>query len=211
MQKMYLNRLVAFGLAFGCLANSTLFAQGIDSYSAKKPAASNKSLKMTAVTPMSPLTVRSVNSEEFLISVFIKNVTTKPVVIYPHMTVELFDSDDQVVKKTLAIGRNGFRISNSALEGIHFVTLAKGESHEIKVNLKRYNNDPVFISGWKIRRPGKYQVKLHYKFDRKQVKKDFGRGCLKIEDPDQPWNKAIEMDQKQFVKLIVKSSRKRGE
>lgn len=206
MQRIDINRFIVFGLAFGCLTNSTLFAQEIGSNSAKKPAASNKSLKMTAVTPMSPLTVRSVNSEKFLISVLIKNVSTKPVVIYPHMTIELFDSDDQAVKKTLAIGRNGFRISNSALEGIHFVTLANGESHEIKVNLKRYRYDPVFISGWKIRRPGKYSIKLQYKFDRKQVKKDFGRGCVSIDDPNQPWNKAIEMDQTQFVKLNVKSA-----
>lgn len=163
-----------------------------------------KSIKITTHISESPLSVQSVNSDDFAIVVKLHNTTKKEVVVSPFLSVELLDADGRPVQKSKNIGRNGFRMTDSALEGISFVSIAAGKTHEIKVNLKHYKYDPLKITGWRINEAGDYQLKMRFQFDRKHAKKTLGKGCLTIDEPQQPWNQALEVDESFKVKFKVK-------
>ena len=162
------------------------------------------SIKITTHIPESPLSVQSVNSDDFEIVVKLHNTTQHEVVVSPFLSVDLFHADGRPVQKPMRIGRNGFRMTDSVLEGISFVSIAAGKTHEIKVNLKRYMHDPLVIAGWRIKQAGDYQLKMRYQFDRKHAKKTLGKGCLTIDEPEQLWNQALEVDESFMVKFKVK-------
>jgi hypothetical protein len=162
-----------------------------------------KSIKITTHISKAPLNIRSVNSSDFAVVVRLENKTKKDIVLYPFLSVELFDADGKPIKMSTKIGRYGLRFTDSILEGISFVSIAPGKKHEITINLKKYMKDPSVIAGWRISKPGVYQMKMRYNFDRKLAKSKLGKGCKSIDSPEQPWNKALEIDEKIQVKLKV--------
>ena len=53
-------------------------------------------------------------------------------------------------------------------------------SYDIEVNLAKYTYDPMVITGWRIPKPGRYELQLSYDFDMRSIKKKFGKGCKDI-------------------------------
>jgi hypothetical protein len=55
--------------------------------------------------------------------------------------------------------------------------------------------------GWQLA-AGKYQLVFTYELDRKAYKALCNSGCKHHDDPDRPWNKAVEM--KRTIKAVLK-------
>lgn len=148
-------------------------------------------------------TRRQVNSGRFTVKVKITNNSDQPVTVWPCLAVQVFDADDKPVKKSMNIGASGVRFADSQLEGFKYRELAPGKSYEIVVKLDQYTYDADFVSGWKITRPGKYRIAMKYEFDREAAKKKYGKGCKVLDEPDRPWNRAIEFSKSAEVVLDV--------
>ena len=162
-----------------------------------------KSIEITTQVSDSPASIRTVNSEDFGVVVKLRNTTDEEVIVSPFLSVKLFDADYKPVPRSKNIGRSGFRRTGSALEEISFVSIPAGKTHEIKINLQHYANDPLMVAGWRIEEAGEYRLEIRYHFDRQHAKKTFGKGCLNIDAPEKPWNRALEIDESFEVKFQV--------
>jgi len=149
-------------------------------------------------------TRRQVNSGSFTVKVKITNNSDEPVTVWPCLAVQVFDADDKPVKKSMSIGKSGVRFADSQLEGFKYQELAPGKSYEILVTLDQYTYDADFVSGWKITQPGKYRIAMKYEFNRETAKKKYGKGCKVLNEPDRPWNRAVEFSKSADVVFNVR-------
>ena len=149
--------------------------------------------------------LRDVNDGTFLVRVRISNTSDDAVVLWPFLSAQLVDAEGAEVPASLQIGRWGRRRGDkdSRLEEIEFVALDVGETHDFDVRLNRYDYDSLFITGWDLTQAGDYRLDLHYVFDREQVKESFGEGSGVLDDAEQAWNRALEIDEKLEVSFIV--------
>ncbi len=183
---------------------SVLIASSAYSSIAGENDGASSPLTTTAQPPKASPGLKEINQGQFKVSFAIKNTGKEVAVIWPYLSVQVLDFEDQPVKKTRDLGRWGLIRSPSILEEIRFVTLAPGKTHTIEVNLKQYMHDADKISAWRLAEPGEYTAVLHYHFDRAKIKKKYGKGCQAIDDPMKPWNQAPELDKKIEVLLSVK-------
>ena len=54
-------------------------------------------------------------------------------------------------------------------------------------------HDPEWIAGWNVPGPGVYTLEFTYSFDRAAAKKRCDPKWKPLDDPKQPWNKALEL------------------
>ena len=150
--------------------------------------------------------LRDANDGTFFIRVKIENTSEDEVVLWPFLSAQLVDAEGAEVPASLQIGRWGLRRGDkdSLLEEIEFVALEAGKTHEFDVRLNRYVYDSRFITGWDLSEAGDYRLDLHYVFDRDQVKESFGEGCRVLDDAEQDWNRALEIDDDVEVSFTVK-------
>lgn len=165
---------------------------------------SNRPIKLWVEGPASPIDLKEANGSSFHLDLCIENTTDAEIVLWPFLDVEISDSDGRAIDRSTNIGRNGFRTTDSILEGIRFQTVQPGQVHKIEINLKRYMYDSKTITGWTLGESGEYEIKLSYKFDRETVKRELGKGCRDIDNADHPWNRAVEAKQDISFELQVR-------
>jgi hypothetical protein len=158
---------------------------------------------MAADLPKKLPTVDQVNQGAFAFDVTLENTGKEELVLWPFLAAELMDAQGNSVKRSRYIGRWGFRVKDSVIESIPFVTLAPGRKHTFKVAINAYTHHPLAITGWKLPKAGEYRLELHYKYDRAEARKKWGRGCKDLDNPDRPWNRAYEVDKKLNVSFKV--------
>ncbi|MEE3372008.1 MAG: hypothetical protein VX346_21930 [Planctomycetota bacterium] len=167
------------------------------------PIKESSQVEVTVVAPGAGLTLREVHQGDVSLLVHLKNKGNNTVTLWPYLSVKITNPRGKAVPRSMNLGRFGFRSTPSILEGIPFVSLKPGEVHEIEVNLKQYRFDPQVITGWRFRRPGKYDVALVYEYDRALVVMDYGKGCRNLDRPDAPWNLAVETRESRRVVLSI--------
>lgn len=142
----------------------------------------------------------------FFIRLRIENTGDDVLVLWPYVSAQLLDADGDEVPVSLRIGRWGRRRigSDSILEDIEFVALDAGEHHDVEVRLNRCVCESQFITGWNLSRAGDYRLKLHYVYDRDEVKETFGDGCRVLDDAEQDWNRALEIDEQVEIAFTLK-------
>jgi hypothetical protein len=141
--------------------------------------------------PKMRLTVDLVNGDTFRYAVTVRNRGDKTVVLWPYLKLRVLDAGGNELAPASRIGRFGLRRSKNVLEGVPFVTLEPGKSWSFQESLKRYMHDPQWITGWKLRGPGTYVLEFTYEFDRAVQKKRCDPAWKLLDDPAQPWNKAL--------------------
>ena len=161
-------------------------------------------LEVTVTTPIAGLTLREANQGDIGLQLQLKNNGSKKVTLWPYLSVEIVDARGKAAPRSMNLGRFGFRATPSVLEGIPFVSLAPGHTHEIEVNLKEYRFAPKVITGWQFVKHGRYDITLNYHYDRSMVVMDYGKGCRNLDRADAPWNLALETQEVRYVTLLVK-------
>ena len=161
-------------------------------------------INIYVVSPKEMPTISEINSGKYKIKLRFENQRKSKVLLWPLMEVEVLNDDMSPTERAKNIGRFGLVRTNSILESIEFVELPPGKTHEIAVVFDNYRYDPFVLTGWKFADPGKFHVRLHYHFDRDKVKESLGKGCLEIDHEDKPWNRALEIDKKQTLKINIK-------
>jgi hypothetical protein len=191
--------------SIGVLTAAALVAAGAPiSPAANKVLEPKPPVNITAsLTEASP-TLRQVNRGTFEVALTIENTDNGDLVLWPFLAVQVLDAKGRPVARSQNIGRWGDRNAPSVLEEIPFVELQPGKALEIQVQLHRYLHDAEAITGWQLPGSGNYQLVLRYKYDRTTTKKKYGAGCKMINDPDRPWNRAVEVDKTTKVKLAVR-------
>jgi Zn-finger nucleic acid-binding protein len=142
--------------------------------------------------PKMRLTLGLVNSDRFKYAVSVRNRGDKTVVLWPYFRLRLLDAAGKEVARTSRMGRFGLRRSANLLEGVRFVTLEPGKSWSFQESLVRYMHDPEWITGWKVPRAGTYTLEFTYEYDRAAQKKRCDPKWELLDDPAQPWNRALE-------------------
>jgi hypothetical protein len=161
-------------------------------------------LKVTVEVPGEAPRLADVNSGRYALQLKLQNTGKEPLVVWPYATAELFNAEGKPVDPDRMLGRSGVRFDKkSILEGFTFVTLKPGETHLLNFSLSNFPFDPAMIVGWKVPAPGEYRVAIRYKYDRKTVKEEYGKGCKDIDNAEKPWNRACEMDQKVEAKFKI--------
>jgi hypothetical protein len=150
-------------------------------------------LRFNAGMPKMRLTLNLVNGDDFEFALSIRNLGGKPVVLWPYLSLRVLDAKGNQLKIASRIGRYGLRQSENLLEEIPFVTLAPGKIWSAKAKLSRYMYDPPWITSWSVPAAGTYTMEFTYEFDRAAAKKGCKQDWPKLNDPDQPWNKALEL------------------
>lgn len=193
---------VACLLAVGiCCCWNTAIVRGADSKPANLAPAN---IELSVQQPKKAPTLAAVNSGDYALTLQIKNTSQDDIVVWPFVTLKLFDEQGKAVEHSQYIGRFGGRFGDkSILEEMPFKLLAPGKSEKIELQLNGYMSDPKFITGWKLPTAGKYKLQAHYQYDRAAVKKDLGEGCKNINNPTAPWNQAVEINQTLEIPLNV--------
>ncbi len=149
-------------------------------------------LLFQAGLPKMRLTLGLVNSASFKYALTVRNRSDKTVVLWPFFRLRVLDADGREVGPTSRIGRFGARRSKNLLAGIRFKTLEPGKSWSFQESLARYMHDPDWITGWKLPKAGTYTLEFTYEYDRAVQKKRCDPKWELLDDPDQPWNRALE-------------------
>lgn len=161
-------------------------------------------LAIDVIVPEDAPTRAAVNSGAYEIKVRMQNNTKELMILWPYLSVELLDADDEPVPPVRNIGRWGFIATPSILEGIPFAALKPGEKRTIAVVLSGYQWDADRIVGWRVSRDSNYRVLMTYEYDRAAVVEKYGRGCKRPDAPEQPWNRARPAKWMQEIELKVK-------
>jgi hypothetical protein len=138
------------------------------------------------------------------VTVTLKNTTKEDLVLWPYLSLRVLDAKGKDVPRSRFIGRWGVRGTPSILEGIPFKTVKAGKSLTIKFAVSGFMYDADAIKGWKLPKAGDYKLVVRYHYDRAAARKKYGEGAADIDNADKPWNKAVEIDSKEEIKLIVK-------
>ncbi len=183
-----------------CLLSCTILAACLSPAVAQQ----RQPLTITAVTPANRPTLAQINGGTYQLTVRFENTSDEAIILWPCLSVKIVDANDREIPKATNIGRWGFTTSPSILEGIPFVTLAAGKTHDLPVNLKRYSYDANVVTGWQLPQAGQYELQLSYEYDRAAAKKRYGKGCTTLDDAAKPWNQAVEAKQAMKVKVTVR-------
>ncbi len=176
-------------LARTSVASCAVFAAMISTATAAKPTPIEFSVDVPSRVP----TVEEINAGDYSVGLRLKNTSQEDIVIWPYLTVEVLDSQGNEVKRSMLIGRNGIRFTPSLIEGIDFVKLIPGQTHDINIDFSQYVSDPAFITGWSFPKSGEYTVVMRYDYNIAAEKKRLGRRCKDLERVDAPWNHAVEV------------------
>ncbi len=152
-----------------------------------------RGLRFHAGVPKMRLTLADVNANDFKLAIGVVNRGTETVVLWPYLSLRLLDAKGQEVKRKLRQGRWGLGRSKRWLEDVEYVTLAPGETWGFTTPLSLYVHDDTWREGWEVREPGTYTVEVTYRFDRARAKKGCDPEWEALDDPEQPWNRALEM------------------
>lgn len=150
-----------------------------------------------------------VNGKDFRYLIQLRNGSDKPVVLWPYFSLRVLDREGREVKPSTRRGRWGLR-SKRYLQEIEFLEIPPGESRMIKETLATYMHDPEFIEGWQIPQAGDYTLEFTYHFDRAAAKKGCDPAWTALDDPKQPWNRALELEHVFTAKMRVFKPRPRG-
>ena len=150
-------------------------------------------LLFRAGVPNMRLDLAHVNGDKMKVSIGVTNRGKENVVLWPYLSLRLLDAKGQEVGKKLHIGRWGRGRSKRWLADVGYARLAPGETWEFTTPLSRYMHDEKFIEGWEVPEPGTYTIEVTYRFDRAAAKKGSDPAWDALDDPQQPWNRALEM------------------
>jgi len=150
-------------------------------------------LRFTAGVPKMRLTLADVNREDMKVSIGVQNRGTETIVLWPYLSMRILDVNGQEVKKSTNIGRWGRGRSKRWLEDLKYIELAPGAKWATVTPLTRFMFDESFIEGWEVPEPGTYTIEFTYRFDRAKAKKTCDPEWDALDDPEKPWNRALEM------------------
>lgn len=160
-------------------------------------------LGFTAGVPKMRLTLGYVNSKEMKLAIGVRNRGTETVVLWPYFSLRLLDANGREVTRKLRQGRWGLGRSKRWLEDVKYVTLAPGEKWGFTTPLSLYVHDDTWREGWEVGEPGTYTIEVTYRFDRAAAKKGSDPAWKALDDPEQPWNRALEMTQVFTAEMVV--------
>jgi hypothetical protein len=152
-----------------------------------------KGLLFRVGVPRMQLKLAHVNGDAMKLSIGVVNRGKETVVLWPYLSMRLLDANGQEVKRKLRQGRWGRGRSERWLEQVKYAKLAPGETWEFTTRLSRYMHDEKYIEGWEVPEPGTYTIEVTYRFDRAAAKKGCDATWEALDDPQQPWNRALEM------------------
>jgi len=150
-------------------------------------------LRFECGLPKMRLTLGLVNGKEFQYVLRVRNQSSETVTLFPYLRLRVLDPEGREVAPASRIGRHGLRFHDCFLEELKFVTLQPGETWSVDDGLASYMHDPEFITGWKLPAAGKYTLEFTYAYDRAALKKRCNAGCKAHDDPERPWNRALEL------------------
>jgi hypothetical protein len=150
-------------------------------------------LRFHAGVPRMRLTLAHVNGDGMKLSIGVTNRGTETVVLWPCFSLRLLDANGAEVKRSLHIGRWGRGRSKRWIEDVKYVELPPGAKWGFETPLSRYMQDETWIEGWEVKEPGTYTIEVTYRFDRQSVKKTCDPEWDALDDPEKPWNRALEM------------------
>jgi hypothetical protein len=163
-------------------------------------------VRIKAVLPKAPVALADVNSGKAKVLLRFENKGKRKVVLWPYVTVTVRDAKGKAVPPVLAVGA-GPPARLAEIEKA-FLVIPPGKAGQIEVSLRRSFNGTIAM-GWKLSRPGKYQVVLHYEFSRKTFKERYFRKPYVLDDeakkqaekPHRAWNRALE--KKKTIKALL--------
>lgn len=183
--------------------DSMTAAAAADIPNSKLPIGDRSQVEVTVAAPVAGLSLREVDQGDVGFVVQLQNKGSKTVTLWPYLSVKITTSRGKPVPRSMNLGRFGFRSTPSILEGIPFVSVKPGEVYKIEINLKQFRFDPQVITGWRFRRPGKYDVALVYEYDRDLAVIEYGKGCPDLDRANAPWNLAVETRESKHVVLNI--------
>ena len=163
-----------------------------------------KGLRFHAGVPKMRLTLDHVNGDGMKLSIGVTNRGREAVVLWPYFSMRILDANGRMVGRKLHIGRWGLGRPERWLEDVAYVKLAPGEQWGFTTPLSRYMHDDTWVEGWEVREPGTYTIEVTYRFDRAAAKK---RSTWDgVDDPEKPWNRALEMTHVFTAEMTVAGS-----
>jgi hypothetical protein len=178
-------------------------SQGDKKTDKSKPRKKRAAIKIEVVVPKVPVPLADIQDGNTGITLCFKNEGKQPAVLWPFVGLRVLDAKGKEAAQNMQLGRFGLTLKDCFLEEIPFWTVKPGAVKEIKVGLAPYIHDPRIIHGWDLA-AGKYQLVFTYQYDRKAFKAQCQHGCKHHDNPERPWNKAIEMKQTVKANLTVK-------
>jgi hypothetical protein len=160
-------------------------------------------IRFEARLPKLRIGLDEVNADAFRYTIRLRNGGEKPVVLWPYFSLRVLDDKGRAVAPSLRQGRWGLGRSKRYLERVGFIEIKPGETHVTTEALSRYMHDFALILGWKLPGPGEYTLEFTYDFDRTAVKKGCDPAWKALDDPAQPWNRAVEAKHVFTAKLKV--------
>lgn len=160
-------------------------------------------LRFNVGVPKMRLSLAYVNSDEMKVSITIRNRGNETVVLWPYLSMRILDANGKEVKRCQHIGRWGLGRNKQWLANLKYVTLAPGEAWDLATPLANYMHDEKWIEGWKIPEPGTYTLEVTYRFDRAAAKGTCDPGWDALNDPEKPWNRALEMTHSFTGEMVV--------
>lgn len=163
-------------------------------------------LLFRAGVPRMRLTLAHVNGDAMEVSIDVANRGTETVVLWPYLSLRLLDAKGEPVGRNYHVGRWGRGRSKQWIADLEYVKLAPGEKWGFTTPLSRYVRDEAWIEGWEVPEPGTYTIEVTYRFDRAAAKKTCDPAWEKLDDPEQPWNRALEMTHVFTAEMTVAAS-----
>ncbi|HEX5135507.1 MAG TPA: hypothetical protein VFY93_00915 [Planctomycetota bacterium] len=152
-----------------------------------------RGLRFHVSLPETRLSLAHVNGEDMKVAIGVENRGTETIVLWPYLSLRILDAKGQEVKRCLHIGRWGRGRSKRWLEDLKYIELAPGANWVTLTPLSRFMLDESFIEGWEVPEPGVFTIEVTYRFDRAKVKRTCDPRWDALDDPRQPWNRALEM------------------
>jgi hypothetical protein len=188
-------------LACGCPDKIGSTKDGVtrDNETAQKP----QSLSLSVDLPNMRPTVAEFNEGQFKVVVTITDCGRDNVVVWPYFSIKILDAKGEPVPPSRQSSRYMRSNERSVLEEMDFVNLRPGQAYGVEVNFRVGMNDPQVITSYQLPGKGEYTLQFNYHFDREAIKQQFGVGCKNLDDPDRPWNRAVDFAKKVEVKIDV--------
>jgi len=151
-------------------------------------------LRFNLGLPKMRLDLATINAPAPGFVVSIRNRGSKPVVLWPYFELTVLDANGQVVKPVRRRGRWGRRRRGGCyLVDVPFLEIAPGKIWSTKASLADFRLDASALVGWQLPAAGPYTLRLRYSFDRAAAKKRCDPKWKRLNDPKEPWNRALEL------------------
>jgi hypothetical protein len=157
---------------------------------AEEPSTQAAGLSLELILPDGPLELRAAHETPFTIRLI--NQTDQPQVVWPYVSLQVLDAAGETVRATTNFGRWGRTQEPCFLREVHFVTIAPGEAHEVTATVGSYMWDPGSIMGWELPGPGTYSLTVTHAYQRAPFTKRCQQPCGDHDQPETPWNQAVE-------------------